>query len=154
MASRPRRTTFDVGLVAGLAPSPAPAAPAPMRCTLVDAACDSPGWVFEPKLDGLRVLARCSCDGRGVTLVSRNHKPQGPRFPEIVAGLRDALRRPAIVDGEVVCLDEHGKASFRSLQQRFHLDDPDEVRRRMARHPACRRGSGRMRAKSRSTAGE
>jgi bifunctional non-homologous end joining protein LigD len=111
-----------------------PDAPAPMLCTLVDVAFDSPDWTFEPKFDGLRVLARF--DGRAVTLLSRNDKPQGSRFPEIVAGLRAALRHPAIVDGEVVCFGEDGRTSFRALQQRFHLDDPEEIQRRMALHPA------------------
>jgi bifunctional non-homologous end joining protein LigD len=105
-----------------------------MLCTLVDAAFDSPDWTFEPKFDGLRVLARF--DGDSLTLLSRNNKPQGSRFPEIVEGLRQALRSPAIIDGEVVCLDDSGKSSFRELQQRFHLDDAAEIRRRMERHPA------------------
>lgn len=113
---------------------PMPDAPAPMLCTLVDAAFDSPDWTFEPKFDGLRVLARF--DGDTLTLLSRNNKPQESRFPEIVDGLRQALRSPAIIDGEVVCLDASGKTSFRALQQRFHLDDAAEIRRRMERHPA------------------
>ena len=71
-----------------------------------------------------------------LTLLSRNNKPQEARFPEIAEGLRPALRRPAIIDGEVVCLDESGKTSFRELQQRFHLDDAAEIRRRMEQHPA------------------
>src|SRR4051812_23846729 len=138
MAGRPRRKTADAGSFAGLAreivPSPMPDAPVPMLCTLVDAAFDSPDWTFEPKLDGLRVLARF--DGGALTLLSRNNKPQESRFPEIAEGLRRSLRHPAIIDGEVVCLDEAGKSSFRALQQRFHLDDAGEIRRRMERHPA------------------
>src|SRR3954463_3014562 len=138
MPGRVRRTTPDAGPIAEIArqiaPSPMPDAPAPMLCTLVDAAFDSPDWTFEPKLDGLRILARF--DGDSVTLLSRNNKPQESRFPEIVDGLGQALRSPAIIDGEVVCLDESGKSSFRELQQRFHLDDPSEIRRRLERHPA------------------
>ena len=71
-----------------------PDAPAPMLCTLVDSAFDSPDWTFEPKFDGLRVLARF--DGHDLTLLSRNNKPQESRFPEIVEGLRQvapAIRR-------------------------------------------------------------
>ena len=118
-----------------LAPSPMPDGPVadalhPRR----PRPSTSRDWTFEPKLDGLRVLARF--DGRDLTLLSRNDKPQEARFPEIAEGLRAALSGPAIVDGEVVCLDESGKTSFRSLQQRFHLDDPAEIRRRMEKHPA------------------
>src|SRR5947209_14059482 len=114
-------------------PSPMPEAPAPMLCTLVDVAFDSPDWTFELKFDGLRVLARF--DGDSLTLLSRNNKPQESRFPEIMDGLRRSLRSPAIIDGEVVCLDASGKTSFRELQ-RFHLDDAAEIRRRMELHPA------------------
>src|SRR5262249_37354690 len=114
--------------------APMPDVPSPMLCTLVDTAFDDPDWTFEPKFDGLRVLARF--DRREVTLWSRNQKQQGTRFPEIVEGLKEALKAPAIVDGEIVCLDEQGRTSFRALQQRFHLDDPAEIRRRMERHPA------------------
>ena len=105
-----------------------------MLCTLVDRAFDSPEWIFEPKFDGLRILARF--DGRDVALLSRNGKPQEARFPEIVEGLREALDRPAIVDGEVVCFDDKGRSSFRELQQRFHLEDAAEIERRREKHPA------------------
>src|SRR5438067_2306496 len=103
MPARPRRPAPDSGddvlaeLARQNAPSPMPDAPAPMLCPLIDSAFDSPDWTFEPKFDGLRVLARF--DGRDVALLSRNQKPQGARFPEISAGLREALRYPAIVDG-------------------------------------------------------
>jgi bifunctional non-homologous end joining protein LigD len=126
---QPRDRSLD-----GLPKASMPAAPAPMLCTLVDRAFDSPKWIFEPKFDGLRILARF--DGQDVTLVSRNNKPQELRFPEIAEAIRKSLDRPAIVDGEVVCFDAEGRTSFRELQQRFHLDDPDEIRRRMERHPA------------------
>ena len=122
------RTTED------LPRGPMPTAPAPMLCTLVDRPFDSPEWVFEPKFDGLRILALF--DGRDVTLLSRNNKPQQARFPEIAEGIRASLDRPAIVDGEVVCFDERGRSSFRALQQRFHLEDAAEIRRRMEKHPA------------------
>ncbi len=132
MAARKRRGRISAA--EGVPKAPMPEAPAPMLCTLVDRPFDSPEWAFEPKFDGLRILARF--DGRDVTLLSRNNKPQEARFPEIAEGIRASLDRPAIVDGEVVCFDEHGRSSFRALQQRFHLEDAEEIRRRMAKHPA------------------
>jgi ATP-dependent DNA ligase len=36
--------------------------------------------------------------------------------PDVVAALQDSLTRPAIVDGDVVCLDEYGRSSFQVLQ--------------------------------------
>src|SRR5205823_157181 len=40
------------------------------------------------------------------------------------------------LDGEVVFFDDDGKTSFRALQQRFHLTDPDEIAARAGRYPA------------------
>src|SRR5262245_62123201 len=111
-----------------------PPAFAPMMATLVDAPFDHPDWAFEPKLDGLRVLV--SFDGRGLTLISRNDKPQEGMFPDVAAALQKALARPAVLDGEIVCFDDRGRTSFRALQQRFHLTDPAEIRQRAARYPA------------------
>jgi DNA ligase D-like protein (predicted ligase) len=105
-----------------------------MAATLVDAPFDHPDWLFEPKLDGLRVQARYG--GRDLTLLSRNGKPQEAMFPDVATVLRAALDRPAVLDGEVVCFDEQGRTSFRALQQRFHLTDPDEIRERADRFPA------------------
>lgn len=116
------------------AKAPLPPNPELMLCTLVNAPFDDPNWIFEPKLDGLRVL--CRFDGRHATIVSRNGKTQDFQFPEIVAGLESSLTRPAILDGEVVCLDERGRSSFRLLQQRFHLLDEKEIRRRAEQYPA------------------
>src|SRR5262245_27304795 len=87
----------------------------PMAATLVDRPFDHPGWIFEPKFDGLRVLVRF--DGRNLTLLSRNDKPQEAMFPDAATALRAALPRPAVADGEIVCFDADGRTSFRALQQ-------------------------------------
>jgi bifunctional non-homologous end joining protein LigD len=105
-----------------------------MATTLVEGPFDHPGWIFEPKFDGLRVLARF--DGRDLTLLSRNDKPQESLFPDVASALKVALSRPAVLDGEVVCFDEEGHTSFRALQQRFHLLDPAEIRSRAEQFPA------------------
>lgn len=106
----------------------------PMFCTLLPEAFDRPGWIFEPKFDGLRILGQF--DGKKLGLFSRNQASQNFQFPDIVAQLTRSLTRAAVVDGEVVCFDEDGRTSFRSLQQRFHLTNPHEVELRMKRFPA------------------
>ena len=135
----PRRSRKPTGdtlskLAQQLQPASMPGQLDPMLCTLIAAPFDHPAWIFEPKYDGLRVLAYF--DGRELTLRSRNHASQNFQFPDVVAALRESLTRPGIVDGEVVCLDEHGRSSFRALQQRFHLRNAREVTVRMQRHPA------------------
>jgi DNA ligase D-like protein (predicted ligase) len=105
-----------------------------MLCTLLAEPFNDDGWIFEPKYDGLRVLG--VFDGENLNLLSRNQLSQNFQFPDIVAGLRASLRYPAVVDGEVVCFDDHGRPSFRTLQQRFHLQDAAEVQQRMQQYPA------------------
>ena len=105
-----------------------------MVCTLVAEPFEHPSWIFEPKFDGLRVLGRF--DGKELVMLSRNNQPQNAQFPDIAAVLRESLSVPCIVDGEVVCFDEQGRTSFRSLQQRFHLKDAAEIQARMRKYPA------------------
>jgi len=125
---------LDPALLAEAPHAPLPAAPRPMLPTLVAAPFDHSGWIFEPKFDGLRLLGRF--DGNHVTLLSRNDQPQDLQFPDISTALRKALAQPAVVDGEVVCLDDNGHTSFRRLQQRFHLMNPSEILRRAQQFPA------------------
>jgi DNA ligase D-like protein (predicted ligase) len=105
-----------------------------MLCTLISEPFDDPAWLFEPKFDGLRLLIRF--DGRRLSLLSRNDKEQSVAFPDVAESLHSTLRGPAIVDGEVVCLDDHGRTSFRALQQRFHLENAAEIAGRQERFPA------------------
>src|SRR5215212_1604202 len=106
----------------------------PMLVTLVEKPFDDPNWIFEDKLDGLRVI--CRFDGSELVMLSRNDLPQEVAFPEIVAGLKKSLRKRAILDGEIVCFDEHGHASFRKLQQRFHISDAATIKERANLYPA------------------
>ena len=129
-----RKRRSSLGLGEELSPSPMPTAPLPMLFTLLAEPFDDPDWIFEPKLDGLRVIVRF--DGNDVLVLSRNLASQNFQFPEIVAACEESLTRPMIVDGEVVCFDERGRSSFRALQQRFHLKNAREVEARMRKHPA------------------
>src|SRR5262245_19432740 len=106
----------------------------PMLCTLVKEPFDDVGWIFESKFDGMRVLVRF--DGEDLVLLSRNQKSQNRQFPEIVNAFKNRLNRPAILDGEIVCLDENGQSRFRLLQQRFHLEDPAQIEARLKEFPA------------------
>jgi bifunctional non-homologous end joining protein LigD len=90
-------------------------------------------YSFEVKWDGVRGIAYVE-KGR-LHLESRNLRDITPRYPEL-AGLPGALGgREAVLDGEVVAFDEHGKPSFGRLQHRMHVASDIEVRRRMAEIP-------------------
>ncbi len=84
-----------------------------MLATLIDAPFDDPGWVFETKFDGFRVVSKV--DRGGVTLYSRNGKRITKTYPAIAKAL-SAIRRPAVIDGELVALDAKGRSNFQLLQ--------------------------------------
>jgi bifunctional non-homologous end joining protein LigD len=73
-------------------------------------------WQCEVKLDGYRALA--VINNGTVELWSRNHKPLSGEFPEIESELAKLKCRSAVIDGEVVALDEKGRSRFQLLQNR------------------------------------
>jgi bifunctional non-homologous end joining protein LigD len=100
----------------------------PMLATLVDPAPLPRGWVYEPKLDGVRCLAVREKDA--VRLYSRNRKSLESAYPEIAEALLAAVQVPAVLDGEVVAIDPAtGISSFSLLQQRMQLRDATRARR-------------------------
>jgi bifunctional non-homologous end joining protein LigD len=75
-------------------------------------------WAFEVKWDGHRVMSYLDGAG-GLRVLSRNGHDITDRLPEL-AELLDLLpHRSAVLDGEVVVLDEHGRPDFGRLQERM-----------------------------------
>ena len=87
----------------------------PMLATLVPEPFDRPGWVYEEKYDGDRILAYKE-EGR-VRLLSRNGKDRTANFPRIAAAIRTLQPVTLLLDGEVVVLDKKGVSHFQLLQQ-------------------------------------
>jgi len=86
---------------------------APMHAELAEAPFNHADWMWEPKLDGYRVLAFV---GKDVSLRSRRGLELAPQFPGLAAEL--AAQGPnMILDGEIVAFEE-GKPSFNALQNR------------------------------------
>ncbi len=73
-------------------------------------------WIYEIKFDGFRALALKG--GSQVRLLSRNEKDFGAKFPEVMEATLSLKAQDAIVDGEIVALDEKGRSSFQLLQAR------------------------------------
>lgn len=85
----------------------------PMLATLVREPFDHPDWVFEVKWDGYRAVAEIR-DG-DVSLYSRNLIALNQKFFPIVDSLRK-LRFEAVLDGEIVVVDDRGHPDFQMLQ--------------------------------------
>jgi bifunctional non-homologous end joining protein LigD len=125
------------------APSPAlesrisAAALEPMYCSI---GSEIPGkdWTFEPKYDGVRVLAYATA--ADVRLMTRNGKDKATQFPEIVAALRKLAaqtKRALVLDGEIVALIDGEPARFQELQGRMHVKESTLIARRTSSTPAA-----------------
>jgi bifunctional non-homologous end joining protein LigD len=88
----------------------------PMLAEALDEPFDGADWLFEIKWDGYRAIA--FLEGGKVRLVSRNQTDLTARYPELKDLAQLVRAQTAILDGEVVALDEQGRASFSLMQQR------------------------------------
>ncbi len=100
----------------------------PMLAITADEPFDSPDFAFELKWDGVRTLA--FVDGGVVRLQTRNLLDCTTQYPE-AHGVSEALTGAyqAILDGEIVALDERGAPNFQRLQPRMHLRDESALRK-------------------------
>ncbi|MCA1801664.1 MAG: hypothetical protein LC662_04300 [Rhodothermaceae bacterium] len=90
-----------------------PAKIAPMLAARVDKPFDKEGWQYEVKWDGYRAVAFCNNDK--AELKSRNDKSYNEKFYPVHKAI-EQWNIHAVVDGEVVVLDESGKSNFGALQ--------------------------------------
>jgi bifunctional non-homologous end joining protein LigD len=88
----------------------------PMLAEAVEQPFDGEDWLFEIKWDGYRAVA--FLDAGKVRLVSRNQNDLTARYPELKDLPKSVRAQNAILDGEVVALDDEGRASFSLMQQR------------------------------------
>lgn len=101
-----------------------PATLSPMHAESGDAPFNHPDWMWEPKLDGYRVLAFVT--DAGVKLRSRRGLDLSAAFPRLRAELAKQATN-MILDGEIVAFDASGKPSFGALQNRVQLRTEREI---------------------------
>jgi bifunctional non-homologous end joining protein LigD len=105
----------------------------PMLARLSQLPHDDGKWAVEVKWDGIRAIAYCQ-PGR-VQLQTRNLNDVTVQYPEVRRISRALGAHDAVLDGEIVAFDEHGRPSFERMQQRIHNTDENVIRRRMQTHP-------------------
>jgi bifunctional non-homologous end joining protein LigD len=108
--------------LAGAEKAAMPASTGLMLSTPLERPFSNPQWLFEIKWDGVRTLARI--DGGTVKLISRNGIDVTRQYPELGELPSVISARQAILDGEIVALDEKGHSGFARLQQRMHVRAP------------------------------
>jgi bifunctional non-homologous end joining protein LigD len=114
-------------------PEPLPERILPMFARLGGLPRDEDAYAFEVKWDAIRAIGSWA-SGRW-RLESRNLREITARWPELRA-IGDQLgARAAVLDGEIVSFDEHGRPSFERLQSRMHLTGEAAIERRAGEMP-------------------
>jgi bifunctional non-homologous end joining protein LigD len=86
-----------------------------MLATLVAQPFHTPGWIFEEKYDGYRILAYK--EGARVTLISRNGKDRTATYPIVAEAVTGLKSKTLLLDGEVVAFDRKHVSRFQLLQE-------------------------------------
>jgi bifunctional non-homologous end joining protein LigD len=119
-----RRAEGEGGLInlANAEKGPMPKTLEPMKAQLIEKAFDDERWLFEVKWDGIRLVS--FIDEGKVSLQTRAGRIVDAEYPQLqaISGLVNA--RQAVLDGEVVVLDEEGRPSFQLLQNRGKEEHP------------------------------
>ncbi len=97
----------------------------PMLATLTHDPFSHPDWIYERKLDGVRLLVFRR--GGKVRLMTRNRKERSSTWPDVVRVLESRDGPDLLADGEMVAF-ERGVTSFSRLQERMQIRDEDEAR--------------------------
>jgi bifunctional non-homologous end joining protein LigD len=110
----------------------------PMYASIGTSVPEGEGWTFEPKYDGIRVLAFVTRDA--VRLVTRNGNDKTRQFPEIANALRTLgkkAERELVVDGEIIAVVDGEVARFQALQDRMHVKDALAIEDFASKQPAA-----------------
>jgi bifunctional non-homologous end joining protein LigD len=106
--------TFDPASLPGARPAEQPAFIHPQLATLVSKPPKGQDWVHEIKYDGYRIL--CILSVGQARLFSRNGNEWTHKFSEIAEDASKIPVKSAILDGEIVVIDQDGKTDFQALQ--------------------------------------
>src|SRR3954464_14609094 len=110
--------TAEIDL-SGAKAGPMPRYLEPMKATLATKPFRDEDWLFEVKWDGYRVEAVVR-DGKVSIFTPTGHAGE-TYFPRLLNPPTWIDAREAIVDGEVVALDERGRPDFSLLQERISM---------------------------------
>jgi DNA ligase D-like protein (predicted ligase) len=93
-----------------------------MECRRVPKLPEGADWLYETKQDGYRTIG--VVDGSTALLFSMSGTDYTRQFSHIAFALKNLKRRNLVLDGEIVALDEQGRASFQELQNRKSTERP------------------------------
>jgi bifunctional non-homologous end joining protein LigD len=111
--------------IPGAVAAPMPGFFAPMGATLTDGIPAGSGWVFEVKWDGVRGLV--FLQNGAITIYTRNQNRCEQQYPELQVLPHYITATEAIIDGEIVVLDDKGVSHFELIQPRIHTRDANAI---------------------------
>ena len=97
----------------------------PMECQRVCKLPEGGNWVYEIKQDGYRAIVLV--DGNSALIYSISGQDFTSQFPHIAFALRNLKHGNLALDGEIVALDENGRASFQELQTGVPAGNPSSI---------------------------
>jgi bifunctional non-homologous end joining protein LigD len=105
----------------------------PMLAVAGKLPADDENWAFEIKWDGIRTIL--FVEGGRVRAQSRNDIDVTVSFPELADIGKFLGMTTCVIDGEIVALGEDGRPSFSRLQQRMHVSNQRDAKRRALSDP-------------------
>ena len=108
----------------------------PMLASPFDKAFNNKDWVFEVKWDGVRAIL--FKQKKEIRIQSRNGNDITKKYPEIVNSARISLKNSdsAVIDGEIVVLNEQGRPDFNTHQHRINIQNPNEIMALSVKYPS------------------
>ncbi|MGH9719821.1 MAG: DNA ligase D [Bryobacteraceae bacterium] len=97
----------------------------PMKAEIGSTLPRGDGWLYEIKWDGVRAI--CFVDAGKLRMASRNGNPCDRQYPELSILPRCLKASRAVLDGEIVVLDDKGIPSFSLIQPRIMASDPNTI---------------------------
>jgi bifunctional non-homologous end joining protein LigD len=134
----PKQVAAGKAMPKRTAPTKKEAGIEPMLATIGTTMPSGDNWTFEPKYDGIRVIAYGTA--KQVALVTRNGIDKARQFPGIAEAIRTIAaksRTPFVLDGEIVALKGDSPGRFQGLQNRMHLTHDADIAEHEQSEPAA-----------------
>jgi len=120
-----KSASFDFTPPAAAIEAPMPKDLSPQLATLVDAPPTGKDWIHEVKFDGYRMLV--ALEAGAARLISRNDREWTHRFKTIAQAAERVPVDAAVIDGEAVALNSHGRSDFQALQNSLSGGDKANI---------------------------
>jgi bifunctional non-homologous end joining protein LigD len=130
----PKKKVAGASMPAGAVKAAMPEFFPPMAATLGGLLPKGDDWIFEVKWDGVRGLIYI--DNNSMEIFTRNNNRCERQYPELGVVPHYIDAEQAILDGEIVVMDEKGVSKFELIQSRIHSQDAHAIAKMGQKNPA------------------